>query len=49
MENKFDMDDLFTSKENDWGKTPSGEFKVTTPENLLLSKQVITSKENPST
>ena len=26
-------------------KTPSGDFKVTTPENPLLSKQVITSKE----
>ena len=25
-------------------KTPPGDFKVTTPENLLLSKQVITSK-----
>ena len=28
-------------------KTPPGEFKVTTPENPLLSKQVITSKEIP--
>ena len=26
-------------------KTPPGDFKVTTPENLLLSKQTITSKE----
>ena len=26
-------------------KTPPGDFKVTTPENLLLSKQVVTSKE----
>ena len=25
-------------------KTPSGDFKVTTPENSLLSKQVVTSK-----
>ena len=25
-------------------KTPPGDFKVTTPENLLLSKQAITSK-----
>ena len=25
-------------------KTPLGEFKVTTPENLLLSKQAVTSK-----
>ena len=26
-------------------KTPPGEFKVTTPENPLLSKQSVTSKE----
>ena len=26
-------------------KTPPGDFKVTTPENSLLSKQAITSKE----
>ena len=26
-------------------KTPPGDFKVTTPENLLLSKQVVTIKE----
>ena len=26
-------------------KTPPGDFKVTTPENPLLSKQVVTSKE----
>ena len=26
-------------------KTPPGNFKVTTPENPLLSKQVVTSKE----
>ena len=25
-------------------KTPPDDFKVTTPENLLLSKQVVTSK-----
>ena len=31
------MDDLFTNGENLRGKTPSGEFKVTTPKNLLLS------------
>ena len=28
-------------------KTPLGDFKVTTPENPLLSKQAITSKEIP--
>ena len=26
-------------------KTPQGDFKVTTPENLLLSQQAVTSKE----
>ena len=30
--------------ENHRSKTPSGEFKVTTLENPLLSKQTITSK-----
>ena len=39
-----DMDDLFTNGENHQGKTPQGDFKVTTPENPLLSKQVVTSK-----
>ena len=28
-------------------KTPPGDFKVTTPENLLLSKQAVTGKEIP--
>ena len=28
-------------------KTPLGDFNVTTPENLLLSKQVVTSKGIP--
>ena len=28
-------------------KTPPGDFKVTTPENLLLSKQAAISKEIP--
>ena len=34
---KFDTGDLFTNGENLRGKTPSGEFKVITFENLLLS------------
>ena len=46
---KFDTGDLFTNGENHWGKTPPGEFKVSTPENPLLSKQAITSKKNLST
>ena len=37
MENKFNTSDLFTNRENYWGKTSLGEFKVTTPENPLLS------------
>ena len=44
MENKFDTGDLFMNMENHRGKTPPGEFKVTTPENPLLSKQAVTSK-----
>ena len=32
------MGDLFVNGENHRGKTPLGEFKVTTPENPLLSK-----------
>ena len=28
-------------------KTPPGDFKVITPENQLLSQQVVTSKGNP--
>ena len=34
---------------NHQGKTPSDEFKVTTPENSLLSKQAVTSIRNPGT
>ena len=49
MENKFDTDDLFKNGENHQGKTSLSEFKVTTLENPLLSKQVVTSKRNPST
>ena len=49
MKNKFDMDDLFMNGENHRGKTLSGEFKVITPENPLLSKQAVTSKRNHST
>ena len=35
------------NEENHRGKTPLGEFKVTTPENPLLSKQAVTSKGIP--
>ena len=33
--------------ENHQGKTPLGEFKITTLENPLLSKQAVTSKGIP--
>ena len=45
--NKFNTGDLFTNEKNHQNKTPSGEFKVTTPENPLLSKQAVTSKGIP--
>ena len=32
------MGDLFTNEENHRGKTPLGEFKITTSENSLLLK-----------
>ena len=38
--------DLFMNGVNHRGKTPPDEFKVTTPKNPLLSKQVVTSKGN---
>ena len=44
MENKFDTGDLFTNGENHRCKTPPGDFKITTPENSLLSQQAVTSK-----
>ena len=45
VENKINTSDLFTNRENHQGKTPPCEFKVTIPENPLLSKQVVTSKK----
>ena len=42
-ENKFNIGDLFTNRENHQSKTPHGEIKVNTPENPLLSKQTATS------
>ena len=41
---KFDTGDLFTNEENNRGKTPPGDFKVTTSEISLLSQQAVTSK-----
>ena len=40
--------DLFTNRENLHNKNPMGDFKVTTPENLLLSKQAVTNKGIPT-
>ena len=40
---------MFTNGENLTGKTPLGDFQVTTPETLLLSQQAVTSKGIPST
>ena len=49
MEIKFDTGDLFTNgenyrDENYRDKTPPSEFKITTPENPLLSKQAVKRK-----
>ena len=44
MKIKFDTGNLFTNRENHRDKTPLGKFKVTIPENPLLSKQAVTSK-----
>ena len=38
---------MFTNGENLQGKTPPSDFKVITPENPLLSQQVLTSKGIP--
>ena len=47
--NKFNTGDLFINGENHQDKTPLGEFKVITPKNPLLSKQVVTSKRHLNT
>ena len=36
MENKFDTGDLFMNGENRRGKTPLGDFKVTTPQESTI-------------
>ena len=41
--------DSFTNRENLMAKTPSGDFKVTTPKTPLLSQQAVTSKGISST
>ena len=47
--NKFTRVICLRMEKNHQGKTPSDEFKITTPENLLLSKQAVTSKRNLNT
>ena len=44
MENIFDTVICLKMEKTFKAKTPSGEFKVTTPENPLFSKQAVTSK-----
>ena len=38
---KFDTSDLFLNGKNQHGKNPTGDFKVTTLENPLLSQYLI--------
>ena len=38
MEIKFDTGDLFSNGENQHGKNPQSDFKITTLENSLLSQ-----------
>ena len=45
VEIKFNTSNLFMNGENLRDKISPSKFKVTTPENPLLSNQVITSKE----
>ena len=43
-ENKVDIVSCLRMGKTSKAKTPPGEFKVTTPENPLLSQQAVTSK-----
>ena len=45
VENKVDTVIYLWIGKTYTAKTPLGDFKVTTPENLLLSKQAVISKE----
>ena len=47
MQRKFDMLICLRMGKTYTAKTPLSDFKVTIPENPLLSKQVVTSKEIP--
>ena len=48
MENKVDIVICLRMGKTSKAKTSPGDFKVTTPENTLLSQQAVTSKKNPS-
>ena len=45
--NPYSNTQLFTNRENLQSKNPSGDFKVTIPENPLLSQQAVISKGIP--
>ena len=47
MENKIDTVICLRMGKTSKAKPPSGDFKVTTPENPLLSQQTVTSKGIP--
>ena len=47
MENKIDTVICFRIKKTYTAKIPLGDFKVTTPDNPLLSQQIDTSKGIP--
>ena len=49
MENKIDTVICLRIGKTFEAKTSPGDFKVTNPENTLLSQQAVTSKKNPST
>ena len=44
MENKFDTVICLQMRKTNTAKTPPSDFKVTTPEILLLSQQMVTCK-----
>ena len=44
MENKVDTVICLRMRKTSKAKTPPDDFEVTTPENLILSQQVVTSK-----
>ena len=47
MENKINIVICLRIGKTSKAKTPLGDFKVTTPENPLLSQQAVTSKKIP--